>query len=67
MSRFFRFRLRQIFRLLRIGFGVGGLVDLNLDIICRHLHTLGFQPKTIVDIGSLMGCWNFAVIFLGQR
>lgn len=55
MSPFVRFRLRQILRTFGIRFRSGAPISRDMDAVCRHLRGLGFQPKTIVDVGVADG------------
>lgn len=55
MSPFLRFKLRQILRIFGVRLRAGIPVSRDMDSICRHLNELGFNPKTIVDVGVADG------------
>lgn len=55
MSPFIRFRLRQFLRTFGVRFRSGTPSARDMDAICAHLSGLGFEPKTIIDVGVADG------------
>ena len=55
MSTFLRFKLRQIRRIFGVHLRSSIPVSRDMETICWHLKELGFNPKTIVNVGAPEG------------